>query len=57
MTEKPILFNGDMIRAILNGHKTQTRRIVKPCKDINFGCELAPNEIAGDGSGDGSGYG
>ena len=31
MTERGMIFNGEMVRALLSGRKTQTRRIIKDC--------------------------
>lgn len=35
MRERPILLNGDMVSAVLNGSKTQTRRIMKVQPESN----------------------
>jgi len=47
--ERPIIFNGEMVRAILEGRKTQTRRIIKNvrqwCGDDCIGMPKAGNPL------------
>lgn len=48
MKERPIIFNSEMVNAILEGRKTQTRRPIKKIAD-HYEAEVMPNKCQ-DGS-------
>ncbi|MBK0003393.1 hypothetical protein [Erwinia sp. S38] len=53
MKERGIIFNAEMLRAILDGRKTQTRRIIKPQPELTKGSGFSWNgAVYGAGSDD-----